>query len=202
MINFSMDFLTAYQGTKGNEGGYSADKLDPGGQTFMGISRVYWPNWIGWPVIDRWLKDGGNPPDLIDEVYLFYWMNFWQECKCQQIAAISKITAYKVFDMAVNLGTSTAIKYLQDALSLLNRNQELYHDLTIDGKIGPRTLGALDNLVHCRRLPVKRNEKMLLNTLMILQGSKYIDTFRKNPEKEKYVGWILRAGMYTDCLSI
>ena len=27
--------------------GYSFDRMDPGGETYMGISRVYWPGWKG-----------------------------------------------------------------------------------------------------------------------------------------------------------
>src|SRR2546426_796362 len=34
------------------EGGYANDPRDPGGETYKGISRVFWPNWSGWPLID------------------------------------------------------------------------------------------------------------------------------------------------------
>lgn len=42
------------------EGGYANVLGDKGGETYMGISRVYWPSWPGWPVIDDWRAERIN----------------------------------------------------------------------------------------------------------------------------------------------
>ena len=44
------------------EGGYVNDKDDSGGETYKGISRVNWPRWSGWVIVDICKKDSKNFP--------------------------------------------------------------------------------------------------------------------------------------------
>ena len=52
--------------------------------------------------------------------------------------------AAELFDTGANMGPAVAATFLQRALTALNRNGKDYPDLVPDGRIGPRTLAALD----------------------------------------------------------
>lgn len=108
----------------GQEGGFvlSTLKFDSGGQTYAGISRVNFPEWAGWKLIDA----GDTKSDqLHDLVYSFYWSSFWQRMGLERLP--SRI-ATLVFDFAVNSGRDIAAKKLQQVLRV-----------TVDGDIGPQT---------------------------------------------------------------
>ena len=47
------DFDRAYAFTMGSEGEYQNDPIDPGGETWCGISRRANPDWPGWSIVDR-----------------------------------------------------------------------------------------------------------------------------------------------------
>lgn len=113
-----------------NEGGFVLSHIpgDPGGQTFAGIARNYWRDWYGWQLIDN-----GTPldsPVLRDLVRDFYWKNFWLEINGENL---SPRLAQQVFDMAVNSDPRDAAMCLQRAIGTV----------TVDGDIGPRTVGAV-----------------------------------------------------------
>lgn len=188
-------FLPAFEKTLVNEGGYSFDHLDPGGETYMGISRVFWPNWEGWPIIDQ--ARGQRRPlsaaiELPPMVKSFYRENFWNLIRGDEIAGMSQVVADKVFDVAVNRSRYTAIKYLQDSLNLLNDNGAIYKDLIIDGRIGHKTLTALQLFFDRRPLPKFQKERMIVNVIDTLNRSYYIEQMRRYPEKERFRGWFLR----------
>jgi len=106
-----------------NEGGYVNDPDDAGGETYKGISRVYWPKWSGWAIIDICKKDGKNfpkncytNPTLSDLVTGFYKLNFWDKVggdgiRDQSIADI-------LVDAAVLEGTAAGIKRAQEIVGL------------------------------------------------------------------------------------
>lgn len=56
----SESFAKAFAATMQHEGEYANVVGDKGGETYMGISRVYWPSWAGWPVIDDWRSERIN----------------------------------------------------------------------------------------------------------------------------------------------
>jgi lysozyme family protein len=86
------------------------------------------------------------------------------------------------------MGVSRAVEFLQTSLNCLNKNQELYEDLVVDGKFGMKTLTALT-------FDVKRKETALIvKMLNVLQGAYYIDIMRKSPTQEKFArGWFSRV---------
>lgn len=62
------------------EGGYvSSTSGDPGGETYCGISRRFWPNWDGWEEIDKISDKKADEvfPSLQAEVATFYFDQFW-----------------------------------------------------------------------------------------------------------------------------
>lgn len=111
------DFLTAYKLTAINEGGYSNDKDDSGGETWAGISRNNFPQWIGWVIIDKYKLQPNFPanlrqaPELAERVRDFYRNNFWNPMQGDRID--DQTTANGIYDMGVNSGITTAIKLAQ-----------------------------------------------------------------------------------------
>ena len=67
-----------------------------------------------------------------------------------RVAEVAPELAEELFDTGINMGTGTAIGFLQRALNALNRNGRDYADLAVDRRIGPATLGALDAFLRKR----------------------------------------------------
>lgn len=182
-------FKAALDSTLAHEGTYSADQYDHGGQTFMGISRVYWPSWSGWLWVDNWRETGGDPPDLSANVEDFYYDNFWCRVQGDTIAAISPAIATELFDTAVNMGVTKAVMFLQTALNMQNRNGDLYPDLQADGRPGPVTIATLKKYLDYQPGMKTKNETILLNCM---NGEQYI-AYKNNPKHEYFRGWFARV---------
>lgn len=174
------------------EGGYSNDIDDAGGETYAGISRNNFPDWYGWTIIDD-LKDEINFPKNIDSDFMyqyvenFYSENFFIPLKLDEIH--SNDVAMEIFDTAVNCGKSKAIKILQRALNLLNKNEKLFDDLKIDGSIGNKTIQATNEILR-----FTNGASKLIKALNGLQFMHYVEITEKNPVYEKYFnGWLNRV---------
>ncbi|KKK95897.1 hypothetical protein LCGC14_2668180 [marine sediment metagenome] len=185
-------FPEAYEITMGHEGGYSNDSDDVGGETYRGVSRKYHPSWPGWKIIDG-AKSTPTFPDCIKYdselnsiIMLFYKANYWDRFWADQI--ISQAIANELFDTAVNMGVTRAVKFLQSGLNLLNRNQTNYPDIVEDGKFGRATMNALNSYSYMD------DESHLLKIIIILRGYHYISYMKKSPTQEKYArGWLKRV---------
>lgn len=115
----------AFQALMKEEGiGLSDNPADKGGQTFAGISRKNWPKWDGWRFVDT----GVAPPTQL--VRDFYFDKFWMPIKGDQVN--DQQVANALFSQYVNMG-ETAIRLAQGVLGTV-----------ADGKIGPKTLAALN----------------------------------------------------------
>jgi len=186
-----MPFDNAYTETMGAEGGYVFDPTDRGGETYKGISRVYWPVWTGWAIIDRYkpITDKGvlyKDKELDALTRKFYKKEFWDINKLDDVDAVSVTLAEKLFDTGVNVGTGTAAKWLQSSLNLLNRNQKNYPDIKVDGKIGPNTIKTLQEAI--KSSPIDR----ILTVFAIHQGGHYKAIMEKDPTQERFIGWFDR----------
>lgn len=170
-------FTPAFQKLIVNEGTYSHDKDDEGGETYKGIARNFWPKWEGWAIIDE-KKTHPNFPillevdeDLQDMVKWFYKLNFWDKVKGDQLN--SQEVAFSIFDFAVNAGDRTAITLAQRAIGVAD-----------DGIIGNITLSTL-NLF---------NNERFLDRFDLEKIKEYIDLVDKKPVKVKYFfGWVKRV---------
>lgn len=181
-------FRAALAATLEHEGVDSDHPLDPGGQTYMGISRVYWPDWPGWEIIDNDGFDDEVTRRLLDRlVHEFYRTEFWGRVKGDQVSTLSPAVAAELFDTAVNRSVHAAVIILQQALNLLNRNELIYPDLVEDGRIGPRTLNTL------RQYLQGSPESRLLRVMNTLQGMHYVEQMRRWPQKEEFRGWFDRV---------
>lgn len=187
-MNVLVVWEEAYSRTMKAEGLESNNPLDPGGHTWRGISRVYWPYWPGWRLIDAGAHrttDGLRKLDSLQRE--FYKEHFWFPISGDSLAEISAEVAMKLFDVAVNRHPRTASEYFQRALNICNRNQALYLDLLVDGRIGPKTLTALKSCLRHRHVST------LLNWLRCIQGAHYVQWLESNPAREEFVGLANRA---------
>lgn len=185
-------FMEAYGITLIHEGNYSNDSIDVGGETFKGISRKYYPSWSGWEIIGGAKKLASFPACIINDrklntlVKSFYKANYWDRFWGDEIS--NQEIANELFDTAVNMGVSRAVKFLQAGLNLLNRNQQNYPDITEDGKFGKNTLRTLKVYL------LYDNAGYLLKIMNVLQGAHYINYMKKSPTQEKFArGWLKRV---------
>lgn len=118
-------FDAAFERVIGHEGGYTAGKGDPGGETKYGISARAHPG-----------EDiAGMTLDRAKAIYL---RDYWGPAGCD---AVPEGVKTDLFDMAVNAGVVAAVKCLQRAV-----------DEDVDGVLGPRTLQAVQSMPAARLL--------------------------------------------------
>lgn len=141
------NFLAAHRLVMVNEGGWNITKGDKGGETYKGISRVNFPTWSGWLIVDDY--KGKYPTSfktfleqdqiLQGKVLNFYRTNFWNIIQGDQI--VNQNTADSIYDSAVNMGVRAAIKLTQDTLFNGTLNGIQY------GTMDQKTIDALNNIV-------------------------------------------------------
>ncbi len=184
------DFLLAFDRTMGHEGGYSNVKADRGKETFRGISRVYWPNWSGWSVIDEAKAKGENIDaltlELSGRVKEFYKSQFWNRFRGDDIS--EQAIAEELFDTAVNMGVHTAVKFLQYGLNKLNRAQRLFFNMAEDGVLGPRSLKHLELIL------AHGDGTTLCKIMNVEQGHAYNKIMDRSEDQEIFArGWYNRV---------
>jgi lysozyme family protein len=106
-----------------NEGGYVNDHDDPGGETKYGISKRAFP-------------DVDIQGLTIEEAKDIYFEKYWKPLNIDTLTDAN--AALQIFDFAVNAGLSRAVKTAQ-------RLSGTY----VDGKIGPNTINAINNMGPC-----------------------------------------------------
>jgi len=187
-------FNRTYEKLMRIEGGYSNNPNDSGAETYRGISRRAWPDWIGWARVDgykstpgAWWKLLAEDKTLQEHVKEFYRVNFWQALKCDEVALISVAVAVELFDTEVNCRPGLAASTLQRCLNTLNNRNTLFADLKVDGDIGGKTLAALDLYLKKRAI---EGETVLLTMQNCLQGAYYIELAERREKDEEFVyGW-------------
>ncbi len=114
-------FDKAFHDLIGNEGGYSNNPADPGGETMWGITkRVAVANGYTGPMIDL-------PLETAKEIAK---SEYWTRYGCEQY---DPHVAFQVFDAAYNGGHP--VEWLQEASGS-----------TIDGVLGPNTIAAVNSV--------------------------------------------------------
>lgn len=108
------------------EGGYVNDPDDAGGETYMGISRKFNPNAKFWKIIDEIKSKNKSITNkemnailkknnsIIGEIKNIYKNKYWDKLYLDNLN--SQKIAEELFDTAVNMGVSVAIKILQNSL--------------------------------------------------------------------------------------
>jgi len=195
MANFADALAAVYE----FEGGYANDPDDYGGETYRGISRRYQPTWPGWDTIDR-LKDRfaegfvvhlDSDERLQEQVRTLYKERFWNKLWGDQIECDA--VAAEMLDIAVNLGTSRAVRFLQKSLNALSKDGRLWRQLAKDGKMGPNTFAALQEALE------HGDAEYIVLMLNILQGNHYYYQTEKRPRQGKFLrGWLKRVSVTKD----
>lgn len=161
------------------EGGYSNNPNDAGGETNHGITLK---------VARRYGYTGPMrelPRETAREIYRSM---YWEEPKFNLVAQVSPKVAEELCDTGVNMGTATAIKFLQRSLNALNKRGEYFSDILVDGKMGASTLGAFQQYMNRRG---QDGERVMLKALNGLQTERYISLAESREQNEDFVyGWI------------
>ncbi len=129
------DFSAAQPYIIANEGGYCDTKGDTGGMTYRGISRINYPNWGGWAIIDQHQPLQYNEviadDTLNSMVNQFYKKQFWDGLLGDGID--SQEVATYLYDFYVN-AMHNAVKCVQRIIGV-----------TADGMFGNASLAALNS---------------------------------------------------------
>lgn len=112
-------FDRAFDFTLKEEGYYSNDPFDPGGETKYGISKR------AHPTVD--IKNL-----TLEDAKSIYYNEYWRPF--ERIAETHPALAMVLYDTGVNMGVGTTVRMLQKAVGV-----------SVDGMIGPMTLNAIDN---------------------------------------------------------
>jgi len=154
------NFNSALQKLLIEEGGskYTETKGDNGGATKYGISQKAFPD------LDIKNLTEGKAAEI-------YKREYWDKIKGDLI--LSERVAYCIFDCAVNMGVSTAVKFAQEIANC-----------KIDGVVGSMTLAYLNS---------KEPEKFLPKFLE-MRLEKYKLYVKRDPAQSKFInGWTARA---------
>ena len=123
------------------EGPYVNNPKDPGGATNHGITER----------VARQHGYTGHMRDLTkDTASDIYYTDYIKKPGYEPILERSPIVAHELVDSAANAGPSRASRWFQVALNALNRDQQDYPDVVVDGKVGPATIRAYDRLIAKR----------------------------------------------------
>lgn len=152
------------------EGGYVANAADKGGPTCFGITGAV-ARANGYCGAMRQLPR--------EEAAAIYKRLYWLRPRLDEVAKRSGRLAAELFDTGVNMGPAVAVTFLQRALTALNRNGRDYPDLVPDGRIGARTLAALDAFLAVRG--TGSGETVLMRALEALQGERYLRLAERRP---------------------
>lgn len=140
------------------EGGYVDHPFDPGGVTKYGISQRSYPH-LDIASLTR------------EQAIAIYKRDYYDVMKLDGVE--NDKVAWKIFDMAVNLGTRAAAILVQNVVKV-----------RVDGQCGPVTLGAINSL----------DPKVLLDRLVESCVVHYARLVANNQRLSVFiVGWMKRA---------
>ena len=190
------------------EGGYSNHKADRGGATRWGITEA----------VARADGYAGAMHELPRARAVAICRRlYWTAPGFDRVARRAPRIAAELFDTGVNMGVAVAAAFLQRALNALNRGARDYPDISLDGRVGPQTLAALDlflltrGAAHYPDLPLDGRigagtlaaldafldgrgaggEAVLLKALEALQGERYVALAERRPANEAFLyGWL------------
>lgn len=159
---------------------YVNDPNDPGGETCWGITvevaRAY--GYTGF-------MQAMQRSTAVD----IYTRRFWLLPQLDKLDVIVPTIAAKLFDVGVNMGQATAVRFLQRALNDLRAEGKdiLYRALSVDGMLGPLSLQATRLFLATRGEP---GRQVLLFMIRGQQAVRYMELAEQNASQLKYeYGW-------------
>lgn len=161
------------------EGGFSDHPADRGGATRFGITEAV-------ARAEGYVGDMRQFPRVAAAA--IYRRLYWTRPGFDSVAARDATVAAELFDTGVNMGPAVAAGFLQRGLNALNRGASDYPDLVLDGRIGPRTLAALDRFLALRG---RGGGAVLSRAIDALQGERYLALAERRPANEAFLyGWL------------
>lgn len=169
------NFKTALDFVLRAEGGYSNNSADPGGATNYGITQATYNNYL--------FHSGQQPTPVKNitrcEVEDIYRKLYWDQSHCDELPDKVDLA---VFDTAVNMGSGTAIKLLQEAIGV-----------EADGRFGAHTLAAVQS---------SEGGSMLVKFLA-LREQHYHDIVAHNSKTSVFLrGWLNRMSALRKVLGV
>ena len=116
-----------------------------------------------------------------DEAARIYRRLYWLRPRFDAVAERSPALAAELLETGARLGPAVASTFLQRVLTALNRNGGDYADLVPDGRIGERTLAALDACLACRG---RSGETVLLRAIEAVIGERCVRLAERRPPNE------------------
>lgn len=165
----------------GREGKYVDNPADRGGATRWGITEQ---------VARAYGYDGDMRSLPRDRAASIYERIYWVDAGFQPVALRYPDIAELLFDTGINMGVSVAATFLQRCLNVFNAGGAHYADLTVDSRLGPVTLLALD--AFQQRRGVEGGDR-LFEAIAALRGARYIEISEARPANEAFTyGWFGR----------
>jgi len=153
-----MEFNDVIDKVLEHEGGYVNDPSDPGGETKYGVSKRAYPDV---DIKNLTLEDAKD----------IYKKDYWSKYRCNELPEDLR---HVYFDMCVNMGAGRATKIMQETANAKGA------DLKIDGGMGPKTIGAMQNVE--------------LNRVRAYRVKYYATLIERKPDLAKfYYGWFKRS---------
>ena len=162
------------------EGGLTQHKYDVGGITKFGISLAF----LKAEKVDINLDGIVNREDVIlldrNHAHRLYKKYFWNKLKLDLIH--DKELATRIFDSAINIGSTTVVLLIQKTLFCFGDEHE--EDLKLDGIMGPKTIYSINHI---------NRQSMFKNVLVSSLKYHYVNLCNKNPKlRVFFCGWIKR----------
>lgn len=191
-----LDKAMIIKGVIAVEAGYVDHPSDKGGPTNFGITQSVAEE--NKKLLTTKFAWNGKMRDLTyDMAYAIYEVNYWDRLKLDDVCKQSAPLADKMFDIAVNCGTSRAGAWLQEGLKILNRRGKDYADINVDGGIGNASITALT--AFFAKNGYKQGSKQLLRILITSQGNHYkVITLNREANEDFIHGWLNRLDHHID----
>lgn len=191
-------FQEALDKTLNSEGFYVNTAKDKGCETYCGISRNNFPDWEGWTEVDKFKAEHGLPQYGMQIhgadkfVENFYLKSFWNPLKLDLVA--DQGFANLIFDVGVNSGVRSSVLMLQEVL----HDCFGFLDMTLDGKIGQKTIDALNtaSLTNNKLFGSSIPGSYLFLVQMTAIRMKRFARLAKDGDAWAIVGWTQRAFSY------
>ena len=172
-------FEYAFIRTIEKEGGFSNDAEDRGGHTNLGITKAVFED-----ALKRGIISGTSDIRFLTvaQAKAIYKVDYWFPIKLYMIQ--NQEIAAEIFDTAVNMGRSRAIKIVQDSLNFLGEK------LDVDGIMGNLTLVAIQKWIN-------KDVRAFFVCLNGFQFMKYVDIVRNDSSQIRFSrGWTKRIATY------
>lgn len=185
------------------EAGYVNNPNDRGGPTRWGITQAKALEHRALWVKHNWDGNMQTLPQAL--AYEIYDIDFWSKLKLDDIYAVSPTLAERIFDFGINAGETSVAVPLQKCLNALNRQQQDYPDMVVDGDIGPTTIRRLQDYVAANSKRDPACIEKLTFLMFSYQNVHYVEISLNRERNETFTnGWIARTwrdfGLYAKWL--